>query len=92
MSPKFYWFLWVLFFASAGILWLGGVFTLTTLIVYGFVSFGLVFTGMMCVLPNVVSQPVQKRVAKPRKVKQAAPKPTPVPANAVPATAKRALA
>lgn len=55
MSPKVYWFLWVLYFVSAGILWVGGVFTLTTLIVYGFVSFGLVFIGMMCVLPNIVS-------------------------------------
>jgi hypothetical protein len=65
MSSKFYWFLWAAFFLSAGVLWLGGAFTLTTLVVYGFIAFGLVFTGMMCVLPNVVSHPTNK-AAKPK--------------------------
>ena len=47
MSPRFYGFLWILFFASAGILWLGSVFTLTVGIVFGFIMFGLVFAGMI---------------------------------------------
>ena len=64
MSPKFYWSLWAVFFLSAGVLWLAGIFTLTALIAYGFVAFGLVFTGMMCVLPNVVHAPAE-RVEKP---------------------------
>jgi hypothetical protein len=55
MSQRSYGFLWILFFASAGILWLGGVFTMTAVIVFGFIMFGLVFTGMMCVLPGEVS-------------------------------------
>jgi len=63
MSPKFYAFLWIVFAISAGVLWLAGVFTLTTIVVYGFIAFGLVFTGMMCVLPGVVSHPP---VAKPK--------------------------
>lgn len=89
MSPRFYWSLWVLFFVSAGILWLAGVFTLMTLIVYGFIAFGLVFTGMMCVLPDVVSHPAEK-VEKERRPKPAA-MPKLVTANPVPATARRAL-
>ena len=66
MSPRFYWFLWVVYFVSVGVLWLGGAFTLTTLIVYGFLAFGLTFTGMMCVLPNVVSHPPLKKAKTPR--------------------------
>ena len=61
MTPKFYSFLWIVFAVSAGIIWLAGVFTLTTVVVYGFISFGLVFTGMMCVLPGAVSHPPVKR-------------------------------
>jgi len=60
MSPRFYTLLWMVFFVSAGLLLLGGVFTITTLIVYGFIAFGLVFTGMMCVLPNVAALPAEK--------------------------------
>jgi hypothetical protein len=59
MTPKFFAFLWILFFASAGVLWLADVFTLTTLIVFGFTAFGLVFTGMMCVLPGMVAHPAK---------------------------------
>lgn len=55
MSPKFYGFLWMLFTVSAGVLWLGGVFTMLTAVVFGFIAFGLIFTGMMCVLPGTVS-------------------------------------
>lgn len=57
MTPRFYGFLWVVFTVAAGILWLGGVFTLLTMVVLGFISFGLTFIGMMCVLPAVVSHP-----------------------------------
>ncbi len=61
MSPRFYGFLWVLFAVSAGILWLAGVFSMLTLVVFGFIAFGLVFVGMMCVLPGNVSHPVADR-------------------------------
>ena len=90
MSPRFYWFLWVIFFVSSVVLSLAGAFTLTTLIAYGFLAFGLVFTGMMCVLPNVASHPAEK-VVKQRKPKPALAMPTLIAANPVPATAKRAL-
>ena len=65
MSPKFYWFLWVLFAVSAGVLWLGGVFTLLTVVIFGFITFGLTFMGMMCVLPGVVSHPPVKNAEIP---------------------------
>ena len=55
MSPKFYSYLWAIFFAAAAVIWVSGFFTLLTLVVFGFTAFGLVFLGMMCVLPGVVS-------------------------------------
>ena len=57
MSPKFYWSLWGFFAVSAGVLWLAGVFTMLTAVIFGFVAFGLIFTGMMCVLPAMVAHP-----------------------------------
>lgn len=61
MSPKFYGSLWVVFAASAGVLWLANFFTLLTLVVFGFIAFGLVFAGMICVLPGTVSHPTAKK-------------------------------
>lgn len=57
MSPRFYSFLWAIYFVVAAVLWLAGVFTLLTAVVFGFVAFGFVFMGMMCVLPGAVSHP-----------------------------------
>lgn len=57
MSPKFYSFLWVIYFVAATALWLAGAFTMLTTVVFGFVAFGFVFIGMMCVLPGAVSHP-----------------------------------
>ena len=62
MSPRFYGFLWVLCWVSAGIIWLAGVFTMLAAVGFGFIAFGLVFVGMMCVLPAHVSHPAAKRV------------------------------
>lgn len=57
MSPRFYSFLWAIYFVAAAVLWLAGVFTMLTTVVFGFVAFGFVFMGMMCVLPGAVSHP-----------------------------------
>lgn len=73
MSPRSYGFLWILFFVSAVILWLAGVLGLTAIIAFGFIIFGLVFTGMMCVLPGQVSHPAVKP-ANPRTAKKSQPK------------------
>jgi fatty acid desaturase len=53
MSPKMYSLVWVAIAVIAAILWLGGVFSLFIGVVFGFVAFGLVFMGMMCVLPSI---------------------------------------
>jgi apolipoprotein N-acyltransferase len=70
MSPKFYSLLWVLFAVSAGILWLGNVFTMLATVIFGFIAFGLIFTGMMCVLPGTVSHLQPKRIATPPRKKE----------------------
>lgn len=57
MSTRFYSMLWVLFAVAAAFLFMANVFTMVTLVVFGFISFGLVFVGMMCVLPGTVSHP-----------------------------------
>ena len=62
MSPKFYGFLWMVFAVTAGILFLGGVFTMLTGVVYGFAAFGMIFLGMMCVLPGAVSDHPEKPI------------------------------
>ncbi len=61
MTPKFYGYLWMVFWLAAGIIWLAGAFTMLTLVVFGFITFGLIFVGMMCVLPGVVGHPPAKR-------------------------------
>ena len=79
MSPKFYSFLWILYFVAAGVMWLAGVLTMLSVVVFGFVAFGMVFMGMMCVLPGAVShptpeiakEPTQKKVSKPAKARTA---------------------
>lgn len=72
MSPKMYGFLWLVFGVLAGILFVGGVFTLMTAVVFGFVAFGLTFMGMMCVLPGTVSHPPVKKERRPAADKSAA--------------------
>ena len=57
MSAKMYSLVWTAFWVVAAILWLGGVFSLFVGVVFGFLAFGLVFMGMMCVLPGTVSHP-----------------------------------
>ena len=68
MSPKFYGSLWIAFAVVAGIMGVGGVLTMLTAVIFGFIAFGLVFAGMICVLPGTVSHPP---------VKTAAPEPQP---------------
>jgi hypothetical protein len=66
MSPKFYSFLWLAFAVAAGVLFVAGVFTMLTLVVFGFIAFGLVWVGMICVLPGTVGHeaaPVKQQAA-----------------------------
>lgn len=61
MSTKTYTLVWAAFSVVAAILWLGGVFSMFIGVVFGFVAFGLVFMGMICVLPPAVSHPAQTK-------------------------------
>jgi hypothetical protein len=56
MFEKIYGMLWATIAIIAMILLVTGNFTLTTLVALGFVSFGMIFMGMMCVLPSMVGQ------------------------------------
>ena len=58
------------FAVSAGVLLLAGVFTMLTAVVFGFVAFGLVFVGMMCVLPGQVAHPTTEAAKAPAEYKQ----------------------
>ena len=75
MSPKFYSYLWAVYLASAGVLWLAGALGLVAVVVFGFVAFGMVFTGMMCVLPGMTSHPEPKMPKLENAAKPAAAKP-----------------
>lgn len=61
MLVKSYWSICVVFAVSAGILLSGGVFTMFVAVVYGFIAFGLIFAGMMCVLPLQVAHPAVRK-------------------------------
>ncbi|HVE58445.1 MAG TPA: hypothetical protein VNB22_16550 [Pyrinomonadaceae bacterium] len=54
MLVKLYWTLWAAIAFLALLMFVTGNFTMMTLVVFGFVSFGMIFAGMMCVLPSTV--------------------------------------
>ena len=51
---KLYWTLWAIIGSIALILFATGNFTMLTLVAFGFVSFGMIFMGMISVLPSTV--------------------------------------
>lgn len=55
MVLKIYGMLWALIAVTALLLLATGNFTLLTLVAFGFVSFGMIFMGMMGVLPTSMS-------------------------------------
>lgn len=57
MYVKLYAAVWGLLLIVALALAVTGNFSMMTAIVYGFISFGMVFMGMMSVLPALVSTP-----------------------------------
>ena len=66
MLIRFYNYLWVIFCGAALLLWLVGAFTMLTAVVFGFTAFGLIFMGMICVLPTNVHREVAPREAAPQ--------------------------
>lgn len=57
MTPKFYLCLWGMFAVAFAMFWLLGAASPVVVVAFGFVAFGLIFAGMMCVLPGVVAHP-----------------------------------
>ena len=57
MLTRIYVGLWFAVILTAGVIFLAGNFTMLTAVVFGFIAFGLVFMGMMCVLPSSVAHP-----------------------------------
>lgn len=55
MITRIYWAIWAVFFLAAFVLFLTGKLTMTAIVVCGFISFGLVFMGMMSVLPATIA-------------------------------------
>lgn len=70
MLTKIYFRVWAAFLILAAILIVAGKFHGVTAVAFGFVSFGLIFSGMMFVLPFSISHPKpQKTTAdKPKRI------------------------
>lgn len=68
MIVRIYWSLWILTAMSAIILFLIGELSMMAAIVYGFIAFGLTFMGMIGVLPNLATHPVEAPIASPKPV------------------------
>ena len=68
---KLYWTLWAIIASIALIVLVTGNFTIMTLVVFGFISFGMIFMGMISVLPSTVGHhaPAEPKV-KPVKIEK----------------------
>ncbi len=88
MLVKLYVMLWAFGIAAAVLFFLTGNLTPVSAVVFGFLTFGMVFIGMMNVLPSTVGHnaPVkikeEKAEAVPAKVKEAKVSPTTAPVHA----------
>ena len=51
MIVKLYWLMWLLGLLAAGLFYFTGNFTPTVAIIFGFLSFGAIFMGIIGVLP-----------------------------------------
>ena len=74
---------WVLFTFATTTLFLTGNFTMLAAVVLGFFAFGLIFMGMIGVLPFVVTHPAPKKAAKPARTVKPVAKETPAKAFGV---------
>ncbi|HYJ90024.1 MAG TPA: hypothetical protein VEV84_01835 [Pyrinomonadaceae bacterium] len=55
MFAKIYWYACLAIGAIVGLLYITGSMTTSSVIIFGFVSFGMTFMGMMNVLPWVIT-------------------------------------
>lgn len=57
MLTKVYLTIWTAFFGVVALVAVTGYLSMMALVIFGFITFGLIFLGMMCVLPHAVSHP-----------------------------------
>lgn len=60
MLVKLYWLMWLLGILAVGILYFTGFFTPMVAVLFGFISFGAIFMGIIGVLPISISHPPTK--------------------------------
>ena len=63
MLTKLYLYTWLVLAAAFILLFLAGSMTLNTLVIFGFIAFGMIFIGMIAVLPFMASHPTEKTAA-----------------------------
>ena len=68
MIVRIYWSLWILTALSAIVLFLVGGLSMVAALVYGTIAFGLIFMGMIGVLPNLATHPTEAPIASPKPV------------------------
>ncbi len=61
MSVRFYKMVWLVFAAAAALTYLTGKMTAIVAVAYGHMVFGLIFMGMMIVLPTGIKHPEPAR-------------------------------
>lgn len=60
MLTKVYLYTWLVITAAFLLLYLAGNVTMNTIVIFGFIAFGMIFIGMIAVLPFMASHPTEK--------------------------------
>lgn len=61
MIVRIYWTMWAAVLIAALAIFLTGNLTMSAVVVFGFISFGMIFMGMMSVLPATIAHPAPPR-------------------------------
>lgn len=72
MVVRVYWSLWALTAISVPVLFVAGGLNMMAAVVYGLIAFGLIFMGMIGVLPNMAAHPAEHKPASPKPAAQPA--------------------
>jgi hypothetical protein len=68
MLTKVYLYTWLVLTAAFLLLYLAGSMTMNTIVIFGFIAFGMIFIGMIAVLPFMASHPTEKTAPEPSRV------------------------
>jgi hypothetical protein len=60
MLTKVYLYTWLVLGAAFLLLFVAGSMNLNSLVIFGFIAFGMIFIGMIAVLPFIASHPTEK--------------------------------